>query len=75
MNPINNEGKSEMKTIRALMLILALSVCAYAGEIECDRTGVMENDKTGDMSAGKTSASDPVTAITLQLLQSVLPLL
>jgi hypothetical protein len=61
-----------MKAIRALMLVLAISVSAYAGEIECDRTGNMPTDKTGDMHAGKTI--DPVTEIALQVLQSVLPL-
>jgi hypothetical protein len=61
-----------MKAIRALMLVLALSVCAYAGDIECDRTGNMPTDKAGDMYGGKTI--DPVTATALQLLQSLLPL-
>lgn len=63
-----------MKTIRALLLVLTVSVCAYAGEMECDRTGNMETDKTGDIHAGKASAVDPVKDIALQVLQSVLPL-
>lgn len=67
------KGK-EMKAIRALMLVLTLSVCAYAGEMECDRTGNMPNDKAGWMETGKTSTIDPVTATALQFLQSLLPL-
>jgi hypothetical protein len=63
-----------MKVLRALLLVLALSVCAFAGEMECDRTGIMETDKAGDMSAGKARAIDPITEVALQLLQSVLPL-
>jgi hypothetical protein len=83
------KGK-EMKGIRALMLVLALSACAYGGEMENDRTGNIPNDKagwmesdktgemecdrTGDMETGKTNAIDPVTATAWQLLQSLLPL-
>jgi hypothetical protein len=63
-----------MKAIRALMLVLALSVCAYAGDIECDRTGNMPNERAGIMETDKTNAIDPVTDIALQFLQSVLPL-
>ncbi len=55
-----------MKALKALLLVLALSVSASAGWMECGRTGNMESDKT--------SAIDPVTEIALQLLQSVLPL-
>jgi hypothetical protein len=61
---------------------VALSVCAYAGEMETDRTGNMETDKTGWMETGKTgnmecdktNSVDPVTEAALQLLQSLLPL-
>ncbi len=68
------KGK-EMKAIRALMLVLVLSVCAYAdGNMETDRSGNMETDKTGNMQAAKTSAIDPVMETALQLLQSLLPL-
>jgi hypothetical protein len=63
-----------MKVIKALLLVLALSVCAFAGDMECGRTGEMENDKTGDMHAGRTSTIDPITEVALQLVQSVLPL-
>jgi hypothetical protein len=60
-----------MKAIRALMLVLALSVCAYA---DGEKTGVMPNDRTGVMPNEKTTPVDPVTEIALQVLQSVLPL-
>ncbi|HEY0545424.1 MAG TPA: hypothetical protein VGC91_08625 [Pyrinomonadaceae bacterium] len=64
-----------MKTIRALMLVLALSVCAYAdGNMPNEKTGNMPNERAGIMPNEKTSAVDPVTDIALQLLQSVLPL-
>jgi hypothetical protein len=55
-----------MKALRALMLVLALSVCTYAGE--------MDNGKTGNMDNGKTTITDSVTTTALQILQSVLPL-
>lgn len=46
-----------MKALRALMLILALSVCASAGDMEndktgqipCGRAGAMHTDRTGDI--------------------------
>lgn len=63
-----------MKVLRALLLVLALSVSASAGWMECGRTGNMPNDKAGEMETDKTSAIDPVTEIALQILQSVLPL-
>jgi hypothetical protein len=64
-----------MKAIRALLLVLTISVSAYAGEMECGRTGEIPNDKTGDMDAGgRIAATDPVTEIGLQVLQSMLPL-
>ncbi len=64
-----------MRAFRALILVLALSVCANAGEIPCDRTGDMPGGgRVGEMPTDKTSAIDPTMAITLQILQSVLPL-
>lgn len=65
-----------MKALRALLLVLALSVSASAGWMENDRTGNMPNDKAGDMDNGKTGVmpNDLVTATALQILQSVLPL-
>ena len=61
-----------MKALRALMLVLAISVSAQAGWMECGRAEEMPNDKAGDMDNGKTV--DPVTETALQLLQSILPL-
>jgi hypothetical protein len=55
-----------MKVIRALLLVLALSVSASAGW--------MDNGRTGNMDNGKTTISDSVRATALQILQSVLPL-
>ncbi len=71
-----------MKSMRALLLVLAISVSAYAGNMENDKTGnppsgragIMECDKTGNMENDKTSAIDPVMDLALHLLQSVLPL-
>lgn len=64
-----------MKAIRALLLVLAISVCAYAeGVMPTDKTGVMPTDKTGEMDNGKISAVEPVTATVLQLVQSLLSL-
>ena len=63
-----------MKCIRALMLVLALSICAYAGDIPCDKTGIMPNGRAGEMPNDKTATTDPLTEIALYLLQSVLPL-
>jgi hypothetical protein len=37
-----------MKALRALIIMLALSVCASAGGMPCDRIRDMENDKAGD---------------------------
>jgi hypothetical protein len=56
------------------MLVLTLSVCAYAGEMECDKSGNIPTDKAGWMECDKTSAIDPVAATAFQLLQSLLPL-
>lgn len=63
-----------MKVLRALLLVLALSVSASAGWMETDRAGNIPYDKAGEMENDKTSAIDPVTATALQLLQSLLPL-
>jgi hypothetical protein len=56
-----------MKALRALMLVLVLSVCTYAD-------GNMDNGRTGNMDNGKTTITDSVAVTALQLLQSVLPL-
>ena len=53
-----------MKALRASILVLALSVCAYAGNMQNDIAGNMQND-----------AADPITVITLNVLQSVLSLI
>ena len=64
-----------MKAIRALLLVLALSVSAYAGIMECDKTGnPSPSGRAGEMENDKTSVIEPVTDIALQILQSVLPL-
>jgi hypothetical protein len=71
-----------MKVLRALMLVLALSVSASAGWMDngragnmpCEKTGDMPNEKTGIMPNEKTTPVDPVTEIALQVLQSMLPL-
>lgn len=38
-----------MKALRALMLVLALSVCTYAGDMPNGVTGNMDNGVTGNM--------------------------
>ncbi len=63
-----------MKVIRALLLVLALSICAFAGEMDNGRAGEMPNGKTGVMDNGRTSTLDPMTETALYLLQSILPL-
>jgi hypothetical protein len=61
-----------MKAIRTLMLVLVLSVCAYAGEMDNGRTGDMDNGKTGDQgNGGRTAVTYSVTETALQLLQSI----
>lgn len=73
--PRKAKGKNAMKAIRALLLVLALSVSTSAGEMECDKTGNQGNGgRVGLMPNDKTSTIDPVTATALQLLQSILPL-
>lgn len=54
-----------MKALRALLLVLAISVCVYAGEIPCDRTGEMRNDVAGVMDNGKAGEmyTDVLTAM------------
>lgn len=47
-----------MKAIRALMLVLALSISASAGNMECDKTGDMPNGRAGEMQTGKTGEID-----------------
>lgn len=43
-----------MKALRALLLVLALSVCAFAdGNIPCDRDGNISIDRTGIMPNGR----------------------
>lgn len=61
-----------MKALRALMLVLALSVCSYAGNMPTFVTGNMPADVAGNM---ETDAANPITEITLTLLQSVLSLI
>lgn len=62
-----------MKTLRALMLMLALSVCTYAGEMP-NKTG----DAAGEMPnvAGEMpNATDPITELAISLLQSLVSLI
>ncbi len=64
-----------MKALRALLLVLVLSVSASAGIMETDKDGNQGNGgRVGEMPIDKTSTIDPVTATALQLLQSILPL-
>ena len=74
-----------MKALRALMLVLTLSVCAYAGGMDNGRspmptptpepTGSM-TELAGDEPAGTISgapAAEPsITEVALSLLQSIL---
>ncbi len=61
-----------MKVLRALMIVLAISVSVYAGDMPCGKTGNIPADKAGDMPCDK--ASETITEMALQLLQSALPL-
>jgi hypothetical protein len=70
--PRKAKGKSAMKAIRVLLLVLAISVSAYAGEMETDRTGDMPCGITGDMgNGGRTAVTDPVIETAMQILQSL----
>lgn len=64
-----------MKTIRALMLVLALSACAYAGDMPNGRDGNIPFGVAGDMPSGKAGTTNLPTEIALYLLQSVLPII
>jgi hypothetical protein len=77
------KGNSEMKALRALIIMLALSVCASAGDMPCEKTGDMPNDVAGEMHTGRTGEMDngktgdmpnEVTEIALNFLHSMLPL-
>ncbi len=74
-----------MKALRALMLVLTVSVCAYAGGMDNGRTPMPTptpeptssmTESAGDESAGAVSgapAADPlITEVALTLLQSIL---
>ena len=77
-----------MKILRALMLVLTLSVCAYAGNMDngapvpppsTQTAGEMDNGVAGNMDNG-VSANAPVTestvtAVALNVLQSALSVL
>ncbi|MGH9969536.1 MAG: hypothetical protein ACREBG_17310 [Pyrinomonadaceae bacterium] len=63
-----------MKVIRALLIVLAISVCAFAGDMPNDKDGNMPNERAGEMPNEKTGITDPLEEIALHLLQSVLPL-
>ncbi|MBV9957274.1 MAG: hypothetical protein JO360_02595 [Acidobacteria bacterium] len=64
-----------MKAFRALLLVLVLSVCAFAGDMPCGRDGDMPNGKDGDIPNGKVAVPDATADVILTVLQSVLPLL
>jgi hypothetical protein len=76
LNPIKNEGKT-MKTLRALMLVLVLSACTYAGNMPCDIVTPPPPSPSAPEAAGQieTGDTDIVTEITLNFLQSVLSLI
>ena len=72
-----------MKALRALMIVLALSVYAFAGEMHTGRTGEMDNGKSGEMHtdlAGEIHTDkagdmpNEVTEMAFHLLHSMLPL-
>lgn len=70
--PLKRREENAMKAIRALLLVLAISVSAYAGEMENDRTGEMPNGVAGDQgNGGRVIVTDAVTEAALQLLQSM----
>jgi hypothetical protein len=54
-----------MKALRVLLLVLALSVSANAGWMECGRAGEIPNDKA--------STTDLQTEIALYLLSALTP--
>jgi hypothetical protein len=73
------ERENVMKALRASILVLALSVCAYAGDMPTCLTGNMPAGVAGNMAndvAGnmENDAADPITEIALNLVQSVLSL-
>lgn len=74
-----------MKALRALMLVLTLSVCAYAGDMDNGRpaSGPMDNGVTASPTPATAEGSDSsianapaaetlITEVALSLLQSIL---
>jgi hypothetical protein len=62
-----------MKTLRALMLVLVLSACTYAGDMPM---GVIDPPPPAPGAAAQigTGDTDPITEIAVNLFQSVLSL-
>lgn len=81
--PSTAKGESAMKALRALTLVLALIVCAHAGNIPnmgagtppppSSAAGHIPNDATGDADPGGAGAT-PMTEVMLSLLQSAMAL-
>jgi hypothetical protein len=64
-----------MKALRALMLMLVLSVCAYAGNMANDFAAPPPPPSSATVGSEEATSTDLVTEITLNLLHSVLSLL
>ena len=69
-NFYQNEKGNVMKVLRASILVLVLSVCAYAGNMEND----FATPPPPPPAAPEAVTGDLVTEITLNLVQSVLSL-
>lgn len=64
-----------MKALRALMLVLGLSVCAYAGNMANDFAAPPPPPPSATIESENTASTDLVAEITVNLLQSVLSII
>lgn len=64
-----------MKTLRALMLVLALSACTYAGDMPMGIAPPPPPSASEAAGNIPCDVADSITEITLNLLQSVLSLI
>jgi hypothetical protein len=62
-----------MRAFRALLLVLAISTCAYAGNIPYGRDGNIPYGKAGEIPNPKAGTTDLRAEIALYLLSALTP--